>query len=129
MGEVNLFEKAVTNYNVALVLWERVTDDEAFLNQIGYHLQQSLELALKYLLEINGVEYVKTHDIDQLIRLGRENNVEMFLSEYIEDHAEMFSQWEAKSRYVLGYLIEKRKIDKALLEIEKYFHTIENALK
>lgn len=32
----------------------------------------------------------------------------------------MLSQWEAKSRYVLGYAIESRKVERALSEIDDY---------
>ncbi len=36
----------------------------------------------------------------------------------------MFSQWEAKSRYVLGYAIEARKIERALTELDDYLALI-----
>lgn len=77
-------------------------------------------MAIKYLLEQSGVEYPKTHDIDQLIRLAAEKDVELFLADYIEDHAEMLSQWEAKPRYVIGCSIAQRKIERALEEIDSY---------
>lgn len=125
----SLFDKGITNYNAAIVMRERCPDDEAFLNIAGYHLQQSLEFVIKYILEQNGVEYVKTHDIDQLIMLGKENDVDMYLTEYVEDHSEMFSQWEAKSRYILGYRIELKKIDRAIDELRKYFQAVEKAMR
>lgn len=119
-----LYDKAVANFQTAQILHEYSGDDEEQLNVMGYHLQQAMELALKYLLEQNGIEYPKTHDIDQLIRLGHEAKIELLLPEYLEDHAEMLSQWEAKSRYVLGYAIEARKIERALSEIDNYLAEI-----
>lgn len=115
-----LYDKAAANYKTAEILLEHAPSDEEQLNAVGYHLQQAIELTLKYLLEQDGVEYPKTHDIDQLIRLGNEHEVDMHLSEYIDEHAEMFSQWEAKSRYIIGYSIELKKIQKALSEVDKY---------
>lgn len=109
-----LLDKAIKNYNVALMIRSQMDDDEAYLNYIGYHLQQSVELCIKYQLEMNGVEYPKTHDIDQLIRIGRERKVELILTDYIEDHSEMFSLWEARTRDVLNYQLESRKVDQAL---------------
>lgn len=129
MDDVTLYDKALANYNCACILRNHMSDDEEQLNIIAYHLQQSVELALKYLLEQSGVEYPKTHDIDQLIRIGRENNVELCLTEYIEDHAEMFSLWEAKSRYVLGFLAEVKKIDDAIAGIREYFENIVRGLE
>lgn len=121
MSDQTLFDKAVSNYNTALILQRYMGEDEAQLNAAAYHLQQSVELAVKYLLEMSGVEYPKTHDIEQLIRLARENKVELYLPEYIDDHAEMFSQWEAKTRYIIGYLVEEKKVVKATEAIDEWF--------
>jgi len=116
-----LLSKAIDNFNIAEIIMNNINDDnESLLNQVAYHLQQTLELSLKYELEMNGVEYTKTHDIEQLIKIGKDNNVELTLSEYIVDHAEMFSAWEAKSRYVLGYLVERTKIEKSIIELRKH---------
>lgn len=128
-NEKTLFDKAVSNLQVARIVLAQAADDEGQLNIVGFHLQQAMELALKYLLEQDGVEYPKTHDIDQLTRIGREANVDLHLSEYLEDHAEMFSQWEAKSRYVIGYAIESRKAERALQEVDDYLASVAAALR
>lgn len=119
-----LYDKAAANYKSALLLLENSNGDEEQLNFAGYHLQQAVELALKYLLEQNGTEYPKTHDIDQLIRIGKENGAEIYINDYIEDHAEMFTLWEAKARYVLGYAIEQKKLERALTEVDRYLTDI-----
>ena len=108
-----LFDKAKQNLKVAESIYSTIAiNDEAYLNYVGYHIQQALELSIKYMLEMNGVNYPKTHDIDQLIRLANINNVELYLNEYIDDHSEMFSLWEARTRYILNYRLEKRKIER-----------------
>ncbi len=122
--EQTLYDKAASNLRNARLVFDNRGDDDAQLNFVGYHLQQATELAIKYLLEQSGVEYPKTHDIDQLVRLAAEADVALLLTEYIEDHAEMFSQWEAKSRYVIGYSIEQRKIERALEEVDSYLADI-----
>ncbi|MBO2516217.1 MAG: hypothetical protein CW338_02930 [Clostridiales bacterium] len=127
--ERNLYDKALSNYSSARVLREHLSTDEGQLNVIAYLLQQSLELTLKYLLEQNGVEYPKTHDIEQLIRLGKKEDAPLYLTEYIEDHAEMFSQWEAKTRYIVGYMVEIEKIDRAIKELDVYFTKVTELLK
>jgi len=128
MAETTLYDKALSNYESARVLRNVETDDENRMNIIAYLLSQSLEMAIKYLLEQSGVEYPKTHDIDQLIRIGKEGGVDLYLTEYIEDHAEMFSLWETKSRYVLSFLAEVKKVDTAIIGIEVYFSNIANEL-
>ncbi len=42
-----LMDKAVHNYNVAIMIYNSMEGDESYLNYVGYHLQQSLELAMK----------------------------------------------------------------------------------
>lgn len=110
-----LLDKAKTNYHTCNIILERATDDEELLNIVGYHLQQAVELAIKYLLERNGVEYPKVHDIGQLFNLARDHNIVLDDSDdYIEDHADMFTTWEVKTRYILNYSLDLQHIQKAM---------------
>ena len=127
MQAKTLYDKAVANFRLADFILLNLEDDEEQLNFAGYHLQQSLELALKYLLEQNGVEYPKTHDIERLIKLGRENDVDLMVSDYIDDHAEMFSSWESKARYITGYQLETRKLTRARDEVDRFLAAIAEA--
>lgn len=86
-----LFDKAVTNFNSANILRKYAEADESQLNIIAYHLQQSVEFAIKYLLEMDGIIYPKTHDIDQLVLIANENNVDLKLPESLIDKAEMLT--------------------------------------
>lgn len=55
-----LLDKSIQNLNYAKILYSsELTLDEAYLNYVGYHLQQAVELSIKYMLEMNGVEYSK----------------------------------------------------------------------
>lgn len=129
MNNETLFDKAKQNLKVAESIYSTIAiNDEAYLNYVGYHIQQALELSIKYMLEMNGVNYPKTHDIDQLIRLANINNVELYLNEYIDDHSEMFSLWEARTRYILNYRLEKRKIERSLTETKLYLDVIEKMI-
>lgn len=129
MNNETLFDKAKQNLKVAESIYSTIAiNDEAYLNYVGYHIQQALELSIKYVLEMNGVNYPKTHDIDQLIRLANINNVDLYLNEYIDDHSEMFSLWEARTRYILNYRLEKRKIERSLMETKSYLDVIDKTM-
>lgn len=129
MNNETLFDKAKQNLKVAESIYSTIAiNDEAYLNYVGYHIQQALELSIKYMLEMNGVNYSKTHDIDQLIRLANINNVDLYLNEYIDDHSEMFSLWEARTRYILNYRLEKRKIERSLTETKSYLDIIDRMI-
>ena len=115
-----LLDKAKQNYEVANTLFQSLAnDDEAYLNYVGYHLQQAVEIAIKYELSIHAVPYQKTDDITQLIQLANQNGVDLNLPEYIDDHSEMFTLWESRTRYIINYRLEKRKIERALEEVRK----------
>ena len=60
MNNETLLDKAVQNLNCATIIFNsNLVQDEVYLNYVGYHLQQAVELSIKYTLENNGVEYNK----------------------------------------------------------------------
>jgi len=118
----NLFDKALTNFDCAKLIRKNINDEnEEMLNLVGYHLEQAVELSLKFSLEMNGVEYPNTHRIEDLIRIAKNNEVDLHINEYIKEHDALLTSWEANTRYIIGYLVELEKIDKALQELEDYF--------
>ena len=123
-SEETLLDKAVANYNIAQAIMQTLSADEIYLTGIAYHLQQSVELAIKHILETEGAEYPHTHDIDQLILFAKDNDVDLHITDYIDEHSEMLSVWEAKTRYVKGFRIELRKIETALTEIRDYLKNL-----
>lgn len=45
----------------------------------------------------------------------------LILTDWIDDHSEMLSEWEAHTRYDMDFLVEKRKLDAAMEEIKNFF--------
>ena len=121
----NLFDKALTNFDCAKIIRSSINnEDEELINLVGYHLQQSIELSIKFILETNGVEYPSTHRIEDLIKIAKNNNVDLHINEYIKEHDALLTSWEANTRYIVGYLIELEKVDKAIVELESYFEEL-----
>lgn len=122
------YDKALSNYKSAKILYKVAKDDEEQLNIIGYHLKQALELAIKQLIYLGGVSIIKTHDIDQLILLAKQNNIELYLPEYLIDQIETLSNWEMKTRYTLGFVLDINKVEKIMNSIEEYFLVIKDKI-
>lgn len=121
MGSARTFyDKAAANLRCSRILLEYGEGEEGQIAAAAFHLQQAAELALKHLLRQNGVDYPQTQNIDQLIRLGRDAGVQLYLTEYLEDHAEMLYRWEAQWESILDYTIEVGAVEWALSEIEDY---------
>lgn len=100
-----LLDKAYANLIYAKSGFLRA-DDEIVFDLVGYHVQQAVESTIKYVLEMNGVEYAHNHNIRQMIQLSESKNVDLKLPEFIYEHAEMFTEWEASSRYVMNFKLE-----------------------
>lgn len=118
------YEKALSNLKTAKIIYKMAANDDEQLNIIGYHIQQSIELAIRHILALHGMAFQKTHDLDQLIVLAKNNGVELFLPEYLKEKADVISLWETKTRYVIGFRVEQGRIEKALTELERYFEVI-----
>lgn len=69
---------------------QNIFEDEIF----GFHAQQAIEKALKALLNISGIKYTKTHNLDDLLRLLKDNGVSINDSfeelTYLTDYAVSF---------------------------------------
>jgi hypothetical protein len=92
-----LLDMAWGNYNAAKVLLLQSENDELFLNYAGYHLQQ-----------VN------------------QSNIDIGVTEYIDEHSEMLSSWESQTRYIKNYRLERRKLDRALSEVSVFLQAVDD---
>jgi len=111
MAEENntLLKMAMKNLKVKQAIELTYPDDDGLLNLIGYHLQQTIELALKHVLETHGIKYPKTHDILDLIVILPEEYREC--TEAIKLRSREISHLEADTRYNKSYMASKELIN------------------
>lgn len=117
MCDIRLFQSARMDYDTAVLIWKAPYNDERFLNNAAYHLQQSVEKLLKAALECVGVTVPNTHRIHRLVKMIADNGANLIVTDWIDEHAEMLSEWEVETRYNMDFLVEKRKIDAAIREV------------
>lgn len=58
-----------------------------------------------------------THKITKLIEMVFHNGANLVITDWLDDHSEMLSEWEAEARYNMDFLVEKRKLNRAMEEI------------
>lgn len=121
MCDVRLFRSARMDLETAKTLWKTTWEDEMMLNNAAYHLQQAVEKVLKGALECVGVTVPNTHKIPKLLSMAVNNGANLVITDWIDDHSEMLSEWEAEARYNMDFIVEKRKLDKAIEEVEDFF--------
>lgn len=94
-----LFARAQTKYANAENNYLRIGEDDAFLDETCFNLQQCIELCLKYLVEMSGEEYIETHDIRAQINKLRSLNAVIPCEQDLRKMATTLNSWEAESRY------------------------------
>lgn len=120
MCDVRLFRSAFMDFLTAKQIYETSYNDEMYLNNAAYHLQQSVEKTLKGSLECVGITVPNTHKITKLLAMIAHHGAHIKITEWLDDHSEMLSSWEAEPRYNIDFLVEKRKLDKAIPEVETF---------
>ena len=115
-----LLEKAEGNFRFAVKNYHTLSGDELELNIIGYLLQQSVELAIKHVLEINGIRYEKTHQIEDLIDSCEDKGIPLQYTEEFYDFAPAITKWESKTRYIKSYVVAKRQIDRGFVLVKEF---------
>ena len=115
-GEETLLDIARRNLVTAKTMMKLVDADDGYLNVVGYHAQQAIELSIKHYLETHGIKYPMTHDISQLAARMPDESMELF--EDIENSAANITNMEAKTRYIKNYRLSRRIVEKALRQAE-----------
>ncbi len=99
--------------------YRNIGTDDAYLDDCCYNLQQSIELGLKYIIEMNGEEYVETHDIRAQLNKLRSMGIYLNFAENLRMMASTLNSWETESRYNDNFtsLIEDVKEARALADL------------
>ena len=77
----------------------KIGQDDAYLDDCCYNLQQAVELGLKYIIEMQGENYPETHDIRAQLNKIRSLDIELPWADDIRHLASTVNGWEAESRY------------------------------
>ena len=79
--------------------YKRIGEDDAFLDDCCYNLQQVVEFTLKYIVELNGENYAENHDVRAQLNKLRAMGVELPFGDQVRHLASTLNSWEAESRY------------------------------
>ncbi len=108
-----LFIRAKSKLTYAEIAYHKFSEDDVFIDDCCYFLQQCIELTLKYIVELHGEEYAENHEIrsnlNKLDRLG----VEVPCAKEMRDMASTLYDWETKPRYNDDFVATKADIDDA----------------
>lgn len=103
-----LLDMAKNNLTVAKEIYKIYPDDNGIVNLVAFHLQQTIELAIKHFFETHGIRYERTHDISDLCSKIPDDYFALFRD--IDIYASKLTQMESKTRYLKSYSIAVREI-------------------
>ena len=73
--------------------------DDAYIDECCFNLQQAIEFSLKYLVEINGENYIENHDIRAQINKLKKMDKSIPCEEKLRLLASTINSWEVETRY------------------------------
>lgn len=120
MCDIRYFKSAYHCYDVAANLMRFFQNDELYLNDVAYNLQQCIEKTLKAFLECKGVTVPQTHSIRKLIAMSKNHGSVAVITDWIEENQYEIESWESDTRYNFDISLESKRIVTGLEEV-KFF--------
>ena len=93
--------------------YRRISEDDAFLDDCCYNLQQTIEFCLKYIVEMNGENYAENHDVRAQLNKLRSLGVVLPFFEEVRHLASTLNSWEAESRYNDSFIAVIEDVEEA----------------
>ena len=97
-------------------------------NVAAYHLQQAAEKLIKYQIYKSGLKIdnsrIYTHNIEKLILYGESIGIPFYIPEYVREKSLRLTDWEAGSRYDIGFSIRIDLLKKVFGIIEEWYFSV-----
>lgn len=103
-------------YTAKLLLSTR--HDEGLVRIAAYHTQQALEKTLKFILEENGEQLVKTHDLSILI--SNLDKIGISIPKAIIEIHTIVTHWESMTRYDETFKFSINEIIRLVKRVDKF---------
>jgi HEPN domain-containing protein len=103
-------------------------NSKAIKNVAAYHIQQATEKLIKYQIYSSGANIsnsqMYTHNIERLIVYGESLNIGLEVPRYIRNNSLKITDWEAGSRYDIGFTIRIDTLKSAFKVVLEWFDSV-----
>jgi HEPN domain-containing protein len=113
-GKVTLLDRAKADFAVAKLIVDSESADEMQIDVAAYHVKQTVEKALKYILHNAGRPHPRTHDIYVLAQ--QLEKYKFTIPEWVLENADILNEYDTRTRYGSMLVASKAKIE-TLLEL------------
>ena len=124
-----LLNRAKVKMNNALNDYNLISNDDAYLDDCCYNLQQAIEMTLKFLVELQGSAYVMNHDILAQLNTLRRLEINIPYYDELRHMAVTLNSWEAESRYKDNFCAVMEDIDAAILYAKELISFADSKIK
>lgn len=94
--------------------WGMRNYDDAFIDSACFDLQQSMEFALKYLIEMKGERYITVHDLNAHLNKIAKLGITHPVFEKIRLKVYTYNSWETESRYKDSFVPLAADVEEAI---------------
>lgn len=112
----------------AIEYFESNSSVKSIKNIAAYHLQQAVEKLIKFQIYKSGVTIsnsrMYTHNIERLVIYGDSLGINLDVPDYIRERSLLITDWEAGSRYDVGFSIRIDTLKKTYEVVEKWFDRV-----
>ena len=101
--------------------YKKMDIDDAYVDECCYNLQQAIEMGLKAVVELNGLDIAENHDLRANLNVLNKNGIKIEMEKDIRIMASTLYSWETEARYkdsftaVVDDIEDARKIAKNLI--------------
>ena len=90
-----------------------ISEDDVFLDACCYQLQQSIEMSLKFLVEMTGNNYAENHDVRANLNKLSKAGFNLPQEKAIREIASTLYEWVTESRYRESFTAAIADVDEA----------------
>lgn len=120
MCDIRYFKSAYHCYDAAAKMMRFYKNDELYLNDVAYNLQQCIEKTLKAFLECKGVTVPPTHSIRKLISMSKNHGSAAIITHWVKENQFELETWESDTRYNFDICLEAERIETGLREVKNF---------
>ena len=97
-------------------------------NIAAYHIQQAMEKLIKIQVYCKSNDYdnhkMFNHNLEKLILYAETLDIDLYVPKYVRDNSLVITDWEAGSRYYVGFSIRIDTLKKAFNEAECWYNKL-----
>lgn len=119
---VTLLDRARADLTNVTYILASHQQDELQLDIAAYHVQQAIEKAVKFALQVKAVRFERTHDMDRLCTQCEKAGIQ--LPDWIYDNIDTLNAYATQTRYGSDIVASYRKISMLADSAKEFIHSL-----